>query len=154
VAIIICSLPFSVLGAIWLLYFLDYNISLGTIVGIIALLGLDAETGVINLLYQDLVYKERIAQGRMQTREDLVDAVKTGALMRLRPKLMTVLANILGLIPVMMATGTGAEVMKRVSAPLMGGVVTSLLLELLVYPAVYYLWKWHAEVKRQKLSAA
>ena len=154
VAIIICSLPFSVLGAVWLLYFLDYNISLGTIVGIIALLGLDAETGVINLLYQDLVYKERIAQGRMQTREDLVDAVKTGALMRLRPKLMTVLANILGLIPVMMATGTGAEVMKRVSAPLMGGVVTSLLLELLVYPAVYYLWKWHAEVKRQKLSAA
>jgi len=147
VAIIICSLPFSVLGAIWLLYFLNYNISLGTIVGIIALLGLDAETGVINLLYQDLVYKQRQREGRMQTREDLEDAVKTGALQRLRPKLMTVLANILGLIPVMMATGTGAEVMKRVAAPLMGGVVTSLLLELLVYPAIYFLWKWHAEVK-------
>jgi len=149
VAIIICSLPFSVLGAIWLLYFLNYNISLGTIVGIIALLGLDAETGVINLLYQDLVYKQRQREGRMQTREDLEDAVKTGALQRLRPKLMTVLANILGLIPVMMATGTGAEVMKRVAAPLMGGVVTSLLLELLVYPAIYFLWKWHAEVKRR-----
>ncbi len=148
VAIIICSLPFSVVGAIWLLYFLNYNISLGTIVGIIALLGLDAETGVINLLYQDLVYKQRQREGRMQTRADLEDAVKAGALLRLRPKLMTVLANILGLIPVMLATGTGAEVMKRVAAPLMGGVVTSLLLELLVYPAIYLLWKWHAEVKR------
>jgi Cu(I)/Ag(I) efflux system membrane protein CusA/SilA len=148
VAIIICSLPFSVVGAIWLLYFLNYNISLGTIVGIIALLGLDAETGVINLLYQDLVYKQRQKEGRMQTRADLEDAVKAGALLRLRPKLMTVLANILGLIPVMLATGTGAEVMKRVAAPLMGGVVTSLLLELLVYPAIYLLWKWNAEVKR------
>ena len=147
VAIIICSLPFSVVGAIWLLYFLNYNISLGTIVGIIALLGLDAETGVINLLYQDLVYKQRQKEGRMQTRADLEDAVKAGALLRLRPKLMTVLANILGLIPVMLATGTGAEVMKRVAAPLMGGVITSLLLELLVYPAIYLLWKWHAEVR-------
>ena len=151
VAIIICSLPFSVVGAIWLLYFLNYNISLGTIVGIIALLGLDAETGVINLLYQDLVYKQRQKEGRMQTRADLEDAVKAGALLRLRPKLMTVLANILGLIPVMLATGTGAEVMKRVAAPLMGGVVTSLLLELLVYPAIYLLWKWNAEVKRLQL---
>jgi len=147
VVIILLSLPFSIVGGIWLLYLLDYNLSLGVVVGMIALLGLDAETGVVMLLYQDLVYQKRKAEGRLRTREDLMDAVREGALMRLRPKLMTVLANIFGLLPVMWATGTGAEVAKRIAAPMVGGVTTSFLLELLVYPAIYLLWKWHAEVK-------
>lgn len=148
VVIIILSLPFSVVGGIWLLYFLDYNLSLGVVVGIIALLGLDAETGVVMLLYQDLVYEERRRQGRLNSWEDLTGAVREGALMRLRPKLMTVLANLVGLMPLMWATGTGAEVAKRIAAPMVGGVTTSFLLELLIYPAVYLLWKWHAEVKQ------
>jgi Cu(I)/Ag(I) efflux system membrane protein CusA/SilA len=148
VIIIMLSLPFSVVGGIWLIYFLDYNLSLGVVVGIIALLGLDAETGVIMLLYQDIVYEQRKREGRLNNRQDLVDAVKEGALMRLRPKLMTVLANMLGLLPVMWATGTGAEVAKRIAAPMVGGVTTSFLLELFVYPAIYLLWKWHAEVKK------
>jgi copper/silver efflux system protein len=147
VAIIILSLPFSIVGGIWLIYFLGYNISLGVVVGIIAMLGLDAETGVIMLLYQDIVYGQRRREGRLNNRQDLVDAVHDGALLRLRPKLMTVLANILGLLPVMWATGTGASLAKRVAAPMVGGVVTSFLLELLIYPAIYYLWKWHGEVK-------
>ncbi len=147
VVIIILSLPFSVVGAIWLLYLLDYNLSLGVVVGIIALLGLDAETGVVMLLYQDLVYEERRRQGRLNSWEDLTEAVREGALMRLRPKLMTVLANLVGLMPLMWATGTGAEVAKRIAAPMVGGVTTSFLLELLIYPAVYLLWKWQAEVK-------
>ncbi len=149
VAIIVLSLPFSVIGGIWLLYILDYNVSIGVVVGFIALLGLDAETGVIMLLYQDLAYKARQKAGRLRNRHDLEEAVREGAVLRLRPKLMTVMANILGLLPVMWATGTGAEVAKRIATPMVGGVVTSFMLELFVYPAVYLLWKWHAEVKRQ-----
>jgi Cu(I)/Ag(I) efflux system membrane protein CusA/SilA len=148
VAIIILSLPFSIVGGIWLIYLLGYNISLGVVVGIIAMLGLDAETGVIMLLYQDIVYDRWKREGRMRTREDLVNAVREGAVMRLRPKLMTVLANIFGLLPVMWAMGTGAEVAKRIAAPMLGGVVSSFLLELLIYPAIYLLWKWHGEVKK------
>ena len=149
VMIIMLSLPFSVVGSIWLLYLLDYNLSLGVLVGIIAMLGLDAETGVIMLLYQDIVYNQRRREGRLNNRADLVEAVKDGALLRLRPKLMTVMANFVGLLPVMWATGTGAEVAKRIAAPMVGGVLTSFLLELFVYPAIYLLWKWHSEVKKQ-----
>ncbi|MBM4300591.1 MAG: efflux RND transporter permease subunit [Deltaproteobacteria bacterium] len=149
VVIIMLSLPFSIVGSVWLLYVLGYNWSLGVVVGVIAMLGLDAETGVIMLLYQDIAYNQRKQEGRLKTREDLVDAVREGALMRLRPKLMTVLANFLGLLPVMWATGAGSEVAKRIAAPMVGGVVTSFLLELFVYPAIYLLWKWHSEVKRQ-----
>lgn len=148
VAIILLAVPFSLVGAIWLLYFLGYNLSVGVIVGIIALAGLDAETGAIMLLYLDLSHDERKAAGLLRTREDLVEAVTHGAVMRLRPKLMTILANIFGLLPVMWATGTGAEVAKRIAAPMVGGVTTSFLLELLVYPAIYYLWKWHGEMKK------
>jgi len=135
-------------GAIWLLYWLDYNLSVGVIVGIIALAGLDAETGAIMLLYLDIAHDEAKAQGRLNTREDLKEAVRHGAVLRLRPKLMTILANIFGLLPVMWATGTGAEVAKRIAAPMVGGVVTSFLMELLIYPAIYFLWKWHGEVKK------
>jgi Cu(I)/Ag(I) efflux system membrane protein CusA/SilA len=152
VVIIILSLPFSVVGGIWLIYFLGYNLSLGVIVGIIALLGLDAETGVIMLLYQDIVYERYKQEGRLRTRQDLLAAVREGALMRLRPKLMTVLANMVGLLPVMWAVGAGAEVAKRVAAPMVGGVTTSFMLELFVYPAIYFLWKWHSEVKNQRFK--
>ena len=152
VGIILLAVPFSLIGAIWLIYFLDYNLSVGVIVGIIALAGLDAETGAIMLLYLDIVHKDRLREGRLQTYEDLKESVMDGAVLRLRPKLMTVLANIFGLLPVMWATGTGAEVAKRIAAPLFGGVTTSFLLELLIYPAIYLLWKWHAEVKHQKPS--
>jgi Cu(I)/Ag(I) efflux system membrane protein CusA/SilA len=149
VAIVLLAVPFSLIGAIWLLYFLNYDISVGVIVGLIALAGLDAETGVIMLLYLDIAYDDRKAKGLLNTRQDLKDAVMEGAVMRLRPKLMTILANILGLLPVMWALGTGAEVAKRIAAPMVGGVTTSFLLELLIYPAIYYLWKWHGEIKPQ-----
>jgi Cu(I)/Ag(I) efflux system membrane protein CusA/SilA len=147
VGIILLAVPFSFIGAIWLLYFLDYNLSVGVIVGIIALAGLDAETGTIMLLYLDLAYKDRTTQGQMRTKKDLAEAVHHGAVMRLRPKLMTILANMIGLMPVMWATGTGAEVAKRIAAPMVGGVITSFLLELLIYPAIYFLWRWHWEIK-------
>jgi len=148
VCIILLAIPFSLIGAIWLLYLLDYNLSVGVFVGIIALAGLDAETGAIMLLYLDISHDERKAQGKLNTYEDLKDVVMHGAVQRLRPKLMTILANIFGLFPVMWATGTGAEVAKRIAAPLVGGVTTSFLLELLIYPAIYLLWKWHFEVKK------
>ncbi|MFA5111594.1 MAG: efflux RND transporter permease subunit, partial [Desulfobaccales bacterium] len=153
VCIILMAIPFSLIGAIWLLYLLDYNLSVGVFVGIIALAGLDAETGAIMLLYLDISHDERKAQGKLNTYEDLKDVVMHGAVQRLRPKLMTILANIFGLFPVMWATGTGAEVAKRIAAPLVGGVTTSFLLELLIYPAIYLLWKWHFEVKKQRPAA-
>ena len=147
VSIILLAVPFSLIGAIWLIYFLGYNFSIGVVVGIIALAGLDAETGAIMLLYLDLVHDERKKKGLLRTYDDLKASVMDGAVLRLRPKLMTVLANIFGLLPVMWATGTGAEVAKRIAAPLFGGVATSFLLELLIYPAVYLLWKWRTEVR-------
>ncbi len=152
VAIILLAVPFSLIGAIWLLYFLNYDLSVGVIVGLIALAGLDAETGVIMLLYLDIAYDDWQARGLLHTPQDLKDAVMEGAVMRLRPKLMTILANIFGLLPVMWAVGTGAEVAKRIAAPLVGGVATSFLMELLIYPAIYFLWKWHSEVKHQRFK--
>jgi len=153
VCIILMAIPFSLIGAIWLLYLLDYNLSVGVFVGIIALAGLDAETGAIMLLYLDIAHDERKAQGKLNTYEDLKEVVMHGAVQRLRPKLMTILANIFGLFPVMWATGAGSEVAKRIAAPLVGGVTTSFLLELLIYPAIYLLWKWHFEVKKQAPSS-
>jgi len=148
VSIVLLAVPFSLIGAIWLLYFLGYHMSVGVVVGIIALAGLDAETGTIMLLYLDLAHDEWQKKGLLRSRRDLEDAVEHGAVMRLRPKLMTVMALLLGLLPIMWATGTGAEVAKRIAAPMVGGVLTSFLLELLVYPAIYLLWKWHADIKR------
>jgi Cu(I)/Ag(I) efflux system membrane protein CusA/SilA len=114
----------------------------------IALMGLDAETGVFMLLFLDLAYDEAKAKGRLRTRADLDEAIVHGAVKRLRPKMMTVTAAMVGLMPIMWSIGAGSDVMKRVAAPMVGGLATSFLLELLVYPAVYLLWKWHAEVKR------
>ncbi|MFA7613793.1 MAG: CusA/CzcA family heavy metal efflux RND transporter [Candidatus Caldatribacteriota bacterium] len=139
--IILLAIPFSMIGAVWLLYFLDYNMSIATWVGIIALLGLDAETGIFMLLYLDIAYEDRVKKGLMRNEGDLREAIIEGAVHRIRPKLMTVLCLFIGLIPIMWSTGTGADVMKRIAAPMVGGVVTSFILELLIYPVIYDIWK-------------
>lgn len=141
VCIVLLAVPFSLIGAIWLLYILDYNMSVAVWVGIIALAGLDAETGVIMLLYLTLAHKAREAKGKLLTFEDLENAIVEGAAHRIRPKLMTVLTAFIGLIPVMLSTGTGSDVMKRVAAPMVGGLATSFILELTVYPAIFAVWK-------------
>jgi Cu(I)/Ag(I) efflux system membrane protein CusA/SilA len=140
-SIVLLAVPFSAIGAIWLLFALGYNISIATWVGLIALMGLDAETGVFMLLFLDLAWDERVKAGLMRTKADLDEAIVHGAVKRVRPKLMTVTAAFLGLLPIMVSSGTGADMMKRVAAPMIGGLATSFLLELLVYPAVYGLWK-------------
>jgi Cu(I)/Ag(I) efflux system membrane protein CusA/SilA len=139
--IVLMAVPFSAVGAIWLLYALGYHMSIGVWVGLIALLGLDAETGVFMLLYLDLAYDEAKASGAMRTREDLKAAIMHGAVKRVRPKIMTVACAFFGLVPIMWSSGTGADVMKRIAAPMVGGLTTSFLLELTVYPAVFALWK-------------
>jgi Cu(I)/Ag(I) efflux system membrane protein CusA/SilA len=144
--IVLLAVPFSLVGAFWLLYLLGYNLSVAVWVGIIALAGLDAETGVVMLLYLDLAYREWIKQGRMHTLQDLEEAVLHGAVKRVRPKLMTISVILAGLIPVLWSHGTGADVMKRIAAPMVGGVITSTILELMVYPAIYTIWKWRWEV--------
>ncbi|MBI4583536.1 MAG: efflux RND transporter permease subunit [Planctomycetes bacterium] len=147
-SIVLLAVPFSAIGAVWFLYILGYNMSIAVWVGIIALLGLDAETGVFMLLFLDLAYYDRVRQGKMRTFEDLTEAIVHGAVKRIRPKMMTVGTSFIGLIPIMWSMGTGADMMKRVAAPLMGGLFTSFLLELLVYPAIYCIWKWRYEMKR------
>jgi Cu(I)/Ag(I) efflux system membrane protein CusA/SilA len=141
------SVPFSAIGAVWLLYALGYNMSVGVWVGIIALTGVDAETGVFMMLYLDLAYNDARKSGRLRTLRDLQDAITIGAVKRIRPKFMTVACMFLGLAPIMWSTGTGADVMKRIAAPMIGGIFTSFLLELVVYPVVYEVWKWHFELK-------
>ena len=140
-SVVMLAVPFSAVGAVWLLWALGYNMSIAVWVGMIALMGLDAETGVFMLLFLDLSHDEFKKTGRLRNREDLVEAIVHGAVKRVRPKAMTVLAAMLGLLPIMWSTGTGADLMKRIAAPMVGGLATSFLLELLVYPAIYYLWK-------------
>jgi len=145
--IILLAVPFSAVGAVWLLYLLDYNMSIGVWVGLIALMGVDAETGVFMLLYLDLAYQQARQHGQMRDWNDLRAAIIHGAVKRVRPKVMTVATMFLGLLPIMWSIGTGADVMKRIAAPMLGGIFTSFLLELTVYPAIYAIWKWHFEVK-------
>jgi Cu(I)/Ag(I) efflux system membrane protein CusA/SilA len=148
--IVVMAVPFSAIGAVWFLYLLGYNMSVGVWVGMIALLGVDAETGVFMLLYLDLAYQEAKKEGRLGTLAELREAIVHGAVKRIRPKFMTVATDFIGLAPILWATGTGSDVMKRIGAPLIGGVFTSFLLELLVYPAIYEIWKWHFELKKGK----
>jgi Cu(I)/Ag(I) efflux system membrane protein CusA/SilA len=140
-SVVMLAVPFSAIGAFWLLWFLGYNMSIAVWVGLIALMGLDAETGVFMLLFLDLSHDEARREGRLRTTGDLVEAIIHGAVKRVRPKAMTVCAAFMGLLPIMWSTGTGADLMKRIAAPMVGGLVTSFALELLVYPAIYYLWK-------------
>ena len=146
--IVMLAVPFSVIGAVWLVYLLGYNISIAVWVGMIALMGLDAETGVFMLLFLDLSYYDAVRAGKMRTKEDLREAVIHGAVKRIRPKMMTVCAAFMGLMPVMWSLGTGADMMKRVVAPMIGGLFTSFILELLVYPPIYEIWKWNFEMKQ------
>jgi Cu(I)/Ag(I) efflux system membrane protein CusA/SilA len=146
VGIVLLAVPFSLIGAFWLLWLLGYNLSVAVWVGIIALAGVDAETGVVMLLYLDQAYDKAKSEGRMHSMADLQAAVEEGAVKRIRPKMMTVMAILLGLLPIMWSHGTGADVMKRIAAPMVGGVITSFLLELLIYPVIFTIWKWRREV--------
>ena len=148
-AIIMLAVPFSAVGAIWLLYALGYNMSVGVWVGLIALMGVDAETGVFMLLYLDIAYDDARREGRLRSAGDLRDAIMHGAVKRIRPKFMTVAVMFMGLVPIMWSTGAGADVMKRIAAPMIGGIFTSFILELIVYPAIYEIWKWHFGLKHE-----
>ncbi|MGB8296879.1 MAG: CusA/CzcA family heavy metal efflux RND transporter [Polyangia bacterium] len=139
--VVMLAVPFSAVGAIWLLYLLGYNVSIAVWVGMIALMGLDAETGVFMLLFLDLSHDEAKTRGQLRTTGDLVEAIIHGAVKRVRPKAMTVCAAFIGLMPIMWSAGTGADLMKRIAAPMVGGLVTSFAMELLVYPAIYFLWR-------------
>jgi Cu(I)/Ag(I) efflux system membrane protein CusA/SilA len=139
--IVLLAVPFSLIGAVWLLFILDYNLSVAVWVGLIALAGLDAETGVIMLLYLTLSERRAREKGAMNTESDLTKAIVEGAAGRVRPKLMTVMTTMCGLTPLLWSTGAGADVMKRIAAPMVGGLGTSFLLELTVYPAVFAIWK-------------
>ncbi|MBI3017174.1 MAG: efflux RND transporter permease subunit [Deltaproteobacteria bacterium] len=139
--IIMLAVPFSLVGGVWLLYILGYHMSIAVWVGMIALMGLDAETGVFMLMYLDIAYEDRQKAGTLKTLEDLKEAIIEGAVKRIRPKMMTVMAAFMGLLPIMWSMGTGSDMMKRVAAPMVGGLFTSFTLELLVYPVIYYLWK-------------
>jgi len=150
--IILLAVPFSAVGAILFIYFLDYNVSIAVWVGLIALLGVDAETGVFMLLYLDLAYQQARKEGRMRSQEDLKEAIVEGAVKRLRPKVMTVAVMFMGLVPIMWSTGAGSDVMRRIAAPMIGGILTSFVMELLVYPVIYEIWK-EREIRREAIPA-
>jgi len=145
--LILVSVPFSAIGAVWLFHLLDYNVSIAAWVGMIALLGLDAETAVFMLLFLDLSWEEAKRDGRLRTRAEIDEAIVHGAVKRARPKMMTVAAAFMGLLPILFATSAGADVMKRIAAPMIGGLATSFLAELLLYPVAYKLWKLRTEAR-------
>ncbi|MGQ0793080.1 MAG: efflux RND transporter permease subunit [Deltaproteobacteria bacterium] len=139
--IVLCSVPFSIVGSFWLLYLLGYSLSAAVWVGIIALAGLAAETGVVMIIYLDEAFERRRREGRMSTLSDLNEAIIEGAAERVRPKMMTVLTTIIGLLPIMWSAGAGADTMKRIAAPMVGGLITSAALTLVIIPVVYALWR-------------
>src|SRR5258707_6488125 len=139
--IVLLAVPFSLVGAFWVLYLLNYNLSVAVWVGLIALAGLDAETGVVMLLYLDIAYADWLKRGQMRGLTELRDSIHHGAVKRVRPKAMTASVIIAGLMPILWSHGTGADVMKRIATPMIGGVVTSTIMELVVYPAIFYVWR-------------
>jgi Cu(I)/Ag(I) efflux system membrane protein CusA/SilA len=139
--IVLLAVPFSLIGAVWLLWLLDYHLSVAVWVGVIALAGLDAQTGVVMLLYLTIAHRQHAAEGRLRGPSDLEDAIVEGAARRIRPKLMTVVAMTAGLLPLLWSSGPGADLMKRIAAPMVGGLASSFALELLVYPALFAIWK-------------
>jgi Cu(I)/Ag(I) efflux system membrane protein CusA/SilA len=139
--VILLAVPFSLVGAVWILYLLNYNISLAVIIGMIALAGVDAETGQVMLLYLENSFDRFKAMGKMNNFQDLWNAVYEGAVMRIRPKFMTVATDFIGLLPLMWAVGTGADTMRRLAAPMVGGILTSFIMELLIYPIVFLIAK-------------
>jgi Cu(I)/Ag(I) efflux system membrane protein CusA/SilA len=152
-SIVMLAVPFSLVGAVWILWILGYHLSVAVWVGMIALAGLDAETGVVMLLYLKLAHKEREDRGHLRDRQDLTEAIVEGAAHRIRPKMMTVCAILFGLLPILFGQGSGADVMKRIAAPMVGGVITSFILELIVYPAIYAGWKGRHLPERSSASA-
>jgi Cu(I)/Ag(I) efflux system membrane protein CusA/SilA len=148
--IVMLAVPFSLIGAVWYLWFLGYHISIAVWVGMIALMGLDAETGVFMLLFLDLSYNDAVRKGKMRGYEDLREAIIHGAVKRVRPKAMTVMAAMMGLLPIMWSMGTGADMMKRIAAPMIAGLATSFIMELLVYPVIYALWKSRGELRPRR----
>lgn len=144
---VMLGVPLSLVGGLWALYWLNYNMSIAVWVGLIALAGVAAETSAIMLSYLDRAVKRRRESGQLSSLDDLLEIVKSGAMERIRPVMMTGLANIVGLMPVMLATGVGADVMKRLAAPMIGGVGSALLLTLFVIPAIYVIWRWHKDIK-------
>jgi Cu(I)/Ag(I) efflux system membrane protein CusA/SilA len=151
--IILLAVPFSAVGAILFLWILGYNVSIAVWVGLIALLGVDAETGVFMLLYLDLAYWQARANGKMTSAEDLRAAIHDGAVKRLRPKVMTVAVMFTGLVPIMWSHGAGSDVMRRIAAPMIGGIFTSFLMELLVYPVMYEIWKARGLARQGPIQA-
>jgi len=141
-SIVLLAVPFSLVGAFWMLYLFDYHLSVAVWVGIIALAGLDAETGVVMLLYLDLAYEDWKKRGQLHAATDLRDAIYHGAVKRVRPKVMTAAVIIAGLLPILWSHGAGADVMKRIAAPMIGGVITSTIMELIAYPAIFYIWRF------------
>ncbi|HUC86620.1 MAG TPA: CusA/CzcA family heavy metal efflux RND transporter [Candidatus Acidoferrales bacterium] len=148
-AIVLLAVPFSLVGAFWALYLCGYNLSVAVWVGIIALAGLDAETGVVMLLYLELAFEEWKKKDALHSGQDLHNAIYQGAVKRVRPKAMTACVIIAGLAPILWSHGAGADVMKRIATPMVGGVITSTIMELAVYPAIYFLWRWR-ELNRSK----
>jgi len=149
---VMLGVPLALVGGVWALYGLGYNMSIAVWVGLIALAGVAAETSAVMLSYLDEAVRRRQEAGQLRSLADLLEAVQTGAMERIRPVMMTGLANIVGLFPVMIATGTGADVMKRIAAPMIGGIGSAMLLTLLVIPALYVIWRWHKDIKRLSIS--
>jgi Cu(I)/Ag(I) efflux system membrane protein CusA/SilA len=152
--IVMLSVPFSLVGGIWLIFLLHYNTSVAVWVGFIALAGVAAETGVVMIVYLDEVYERRLQEGKMTTAKDLYDAIIEGAVMRVRPKMMTVTAIMAGLLPIMWSHGTGADLMKRIAAPMVGGMVTSTILTLIVIPVIYEMWRGWEMHRAQRMERA
>jgi Cu(I)/Ag(I) efflux system membrane protein CusA/SilA len=152
--IVMLSLPFALVGGVWLLWILGYNMSVAVAIGFIALAGVAAETGVIMLIYLDHAHGERLRDGQLRSRADVDAAVERGAVERVRPKIMTVTAIMAGLVPILWSQGVGADVMKRIAAPMVGGMVTSTILTLVVIPAVYSLWRERELARAMRTSTA
>jgi Cu(I)/Ag(I) efflux system membrane protein CusA/SilA len=148
VIIVMASIPFALLGGFWLTYVLGYNLSVAVGVGFIALAGLATETGIVMLVYLDEVFKARQADHKMNSLADLHEGIIEGAVDRVRPKIMTVATTLIGLLPVMWGTGTGSQIMKRIAAPMVGGLVSSTIMTLIIIPVIYNLWK-HWELNNQ-----
>jgi len=139
-ALIMSTLPFALVGGMWLLFLLGYNFSIASAIGFIALAGVSAEFGVVMLIYLDHAIQRRRAASRFNTESDLIEAIEEGAVLRVRPKAMTVAVIVAGLLPIMFGGGTGSEVMRRIAAPMVGGMITAPILSMLVLPAAYFLW--------------
>jgi Cu(I)/Ag(I) efflux system membrane protein CusA/SilA len=150
--IVLLAVPFSLVGAVWFLYLLGYNMSTAVWVGLIALAGLDAETAIVMLLYLDLAYEKWKKEGKMLTLAHLKEAIHYGAVKRIRPKLMTMGTTLIGLLPIMITTGTGSDVMKRIAAPMVGGITTSVIMELLIYPAIFLVWRRRSLSEQSKME--